>query len=744
MAASCAALTLRTINNTGTAITSGSSITSDIHAIGIELYRVRGLLTQDPRPAVHEEWEEQRRLPRQNEEYRAAQRWTSTNPAAPDSPVEPAELGSRVDEWRQSELPEKELALVEVGTPQEIRRIIRESLAKQLAAGGVSLRDPLSKLGFEEFEPGHSSLSTDPTDGDHPALASSSDSQHIRQDSGSSNSSASSEVQSNGSSIRNPGLTPSTSRSSTSSRGSQSRYPKAPVQKAEASSSGSLWFIPYFNSLPANSKITGPRLTSPGAAQIKKFWKERMSEGTALMDESYFPPKCCLTEIPVKVIQGHLSFTQKALYKRKAREYAVPAGDRLFCPYPSCSRWNPPSKTAVKFNMIRCKYCRRKICFICKGKAHNAGTDCPQDSALEATLRQAHRSGWRRCYQCKNMVEKQSGCIHITCKCKAQFCYTCGVQWKTCACTEEDEVNRHQALQQQADQEDEEAAEGAAAIAAVERHEREEIEQAIARAEEEAREATRREEECQREEKLQLERERRQRRETEERIGRIENQRLRATARELEGLWIAFHRVHRMQRSVLLQHHNETDAKLAADTREAESARSKTYSSQDAAIKTQHSQFTRNLQATHTTALRALQTRHLQEEDAYFASLHARLQGEPNRDLHEYAVVAEMRRAHAEARDKLITQQDAELSSAGTAYKQRLREKRNSAAVAMEAEVEKEKETLERQRVRHAADLRWFDHLFDIRARMLEDLEAQMVSPPSTPAEAATGGKVAV
>jgi hypothetical protein len=156
-------------------------------------------------------------------------------------------------------------------------------------------------------------------------------------------------------------------------------------------------------------------------------WSSRVTDwySTASMDESYFPPRCCTIEVPAKTIQGHLSFMHRALYKRKSKEYAVPAGERLFCPYPTCARWNPPSKKVVKFGAIKCRYCRRKICFTCKGAAHNTGADCPQDFALEATMRQAHRSGWRRCPRCKNVVEKQSGCIHITCRCKAEWCYTC-------------------------------------------------------------------------------------------------------------------------------------------------------------------------------------------------------------------------------------------------------------------------------------------------------------------------------
>ncbi|RSL65567.1 hypothetical protein CEP53_003621 [Fusarium sp. AF-6] len=46
----------------------------------------------------------------------------------------------------------------------------------------------------------------------------------------------------------------------------------------------------------------------------------------------------------------------------------------------------------------------------------------------------ATQNGWQQCKVCKRVVELEQGCNHITCKCKAEFCYVCGERWKTCAC----------------------------------------------------------------------------------------------------------------------------------------------------------------------------------------------------------------------------------------------------------------------------------------------------------------------
>ncbi|KAK8008489.1 hypothetical protein PG991_011040 [Apiospora marii] len=59
------------------------------------------------------------------------------------------------------------------------------------------------------------------------------------------------------------------------------------------------------------------------------------------------------------------------------------------------------------------------------------------------------KSGWRRCYKCRNLVELNQGCTHITCRCKAQFCYICGAVWDPVVgcpnfCNGDEELERRQ------------------------------------------------------------------------------------------------------------------------------------------------------------------------------------------------------------------------------------------------------------------------------------------------------------
>ena len=44
-------------------------------------------------------------------------------------------------------------------------------------------------------------------------------------------------------------------------------------------------------------------------------------------------------------------------------------------------------------------------------------------------LKMGEKSGWKRCYKCRNLVSLGEGCTHMTCRCKAQFCYICGAVW---------------------------------------------------------------------------------------------------------------------------------------------------------------------------------------------------------------------------------------------------------------------------------------------------------------------------
>lgn len=130
-------------------------------------------------------------------------------------------------------------------------------------------------------------------------------------------------------------------------------------------------------------------------------------------------------------------------------QYSTPWESRIFCPNKSCGEFIPPrSKIDPKhpFEAI-CRNCRTKVCVTCKRNSHRIGQDCPEDWELDAVLKIGEKSGWRRCYKCRTLVELTQGCTHMTCRCKAQFCYICGAVWDPAVgcpnfCNGEEELER--------------------------------------------------------------------------------------------------------------------------------------------------------------------------------------------------------------------------------------------------------------------------------------------------------------
>ncbi|KAL9566342.1 hypothetical protein ACKAV7_009257 [Fusarium commune] len=119
---------------------------------------------------------------------------------------------------------------------------------------------------------------------------------------------------------------------------------------------------------------------------------------------------------------------------------------------------------------------------MCKHNAHPTGKDCPEDWELDQVIKEGGKPGWKRCYKCQNLVPLEEASTHMTCRCKAQFCYTCGGVWDANAgcpndCDGEEEMDRRRTEEQAqlAEYEDEKAAqEAAAAAASAERLEAEE------------------------------------------------------------------------------------------------------------------------------------------------------------------------------------------------------------------------------------------------------------------------------
>ncbi|KAI0169742.1 hypothetical protein GGR52DRAFT_480457 [Hypoxylon sp. FL1284] len=151
----------------------------------------------------------------------------------------------------------------------------------------------------------------------------------------------------------------------------------------------------------------------------------------AMAEESKMPPRCCTQPIPSPIVKSVLSREEQVKFLKAVVQFSTPWEARVFCSNPDCAEFIPSrSKFDPKYPFQAvCRRCKTRVCVMCKRNAHPIGQDCPDDGELDAVLKMGEKSGWRRCYKCRTLVELTQGCTHMTCRCRAQFCYICGAVW---------------------------------------------------------------------------------------------------------------------------------------------------------------------------------------------------------------------------------------------------------------------------------------------------------------------------
>ncbi|CAA3005548.1 probable E3 ubiquitin- ligase RNF217 [Olea europaea subsp. europaea] len=114
----------------------------------------------------------------------------------------------------------------------------------------------------------------------------------------------------------------------------------------------------------------------------------------------------------------------------------IPESQKVYCPFNDCSAMFVNDSRAL-ITEVKCLVCHRSFCAKCRVPWHPEFT-CREfqklyskrggkDEVMVKTL--AKKKSWQRCPKCKMYVEKSDGCIHITCRCKYEFCYRCGSKW---------------------------------------------------------------------------------------------------------------------------------------------------------------------------------------------------------------------------------------------------------------------------------------------------------------------------
>jgi hypothetical protein len=102
--------------------------------------------------------------------------------------------------------------------------------------------------------------------------------------------------------------------------------------------------------------------------------------------------------------------------------------DLSWCPTPGCPFGFELDKICNKFS---CPNCLKVYCLECKSAYHEKKT-CEEninDNKLNSDKKFyefANTLRIKECPKCKRWIERASGCNHMTCVCKYEFCYICG------------------------------------------------------------------------------------------------------------------------------------------------------------------------------------------------------------------------------------------------------------------------------------------------------------------------------
>ncbi|KAF1361764.1 ariadne RING finger [Lizonia empirigonia] len=151
----------------------------------------------------------------------------------------------------------------------------------------------------------------------------------------------------------------------------------------------------------------------------------------AIKDEQLYPPRCCKQPIPLNLVTRHMNAEEIYAFELASVEYST--RKRTYCSNRNCNVFIHPSEVEPDTGRVVCKECVTATCSRCNNGYHY-NTACPDDEALRETQALAQAMGWKSCNNCDRMIQLRTGCNHITCKCSAEFCYVCGIEWKNCSC----------------------------------------------------------------------------------------------------------------------------------------------------------------------------------------------------------------------------------------------------------------------------------------------------------------------
>ncbi|KAK9726851.1 hypothetical protein RND81_05G241600 [Saponaria officinalis] len=169
---------------------------------------------------------------------------------------------------------------------------------------------------------------------------------------------------------------------------------------------------------------------------VTKYLTSKIKENISSVECPY--PKCSNLIDP----QNCVNILPKELFIRWENalcEALILGSEKYYCPYKDCSALTVYDTAELVVEQSECPSCRRLFCARCRVKWH-VGVTCDEFEKLKddereyddlVVMKMAKDNKWRRCGSCSFFVEKSDGCLHMTCRCKYEFCYQCGKQWSS-------------------------------------------------------------------------------------------------------------------------------------------------------------------------------------------------------------------------------------------------------------------------------------------------------------------------
>lgn len=155
--------------------------------------------------------------------------------------------------------------------------------------------------------------------------------------------------------------------------------------------------------------------------------------------KTYVEGKLQSTQVPIRCPQLNCKYRISAVecrsflpvlslesLERALLEANVLDSNKIYCPYPSCSVLLDPheclptrasSSSQSDNSCVECPVCQRFVCVDCGVPWHSSMTCDEYQSRSDLSRHHlAENKRWKRCQQCRMMIELAHGCDHMTCR----------------------------------------------------------------------------------------------------------------------------------------------------------------------------------------------------------------------------------------------------------------------------------------------------------------------------------------